>query len=393
MVTRIAVLGSTGSVGTNALRLIEERPDALQAVLLTAHRSADSLASQSARFRPAAACLAAEDAEVPAGCGSDGAGGTAWFTGAEGLLEALEHAAPDLVLNAITGAAGLRASEWTIRRGLPLALANKESLVMAGAWLMPLARETGATILPVDSEHCAIHQCMRGESAASVRRIHLTGSGGPFRTRALDSFDAITPAEALRHPTWDMGPRITIGSATMMNKAFEILEAHWLFDLDPDQIEVVIHPQSIVHSMVEFIDGSIMAQLGVPDMRVPILYCLTHPHRTAFGGFEPFDPVRFANLEFEPVDTARFPAIPLAFDTIRRGGDSGAVLNAADEVMTGLFLEGAVSFPTITRVVSEVLHSTPVTPIRSLDDVIRADHRAREAARAAVHAAQRSSES
>ncbi len=377
MPKRIAVLGSTGSVGTNALRLIEDRRDEFEVVALTAHRSAGVISAQAERFAPSAACLAAEDAETP----SDGK--CAWFAGSDGVLEALDRAKPDLVLNAITGAAGLRASEWTLRRGLPLALANKESLVMAGSYLMPLAAETGAAILPVDSEHCAIHQCLRGEDLGRVRRILLTGSGGPFRKRALGTFDAITPDEALKHPTWDMGPRITIGSATMMNKAFEIVEARWLFDLEPSQIDVVIHPQSIVHSMVEFVDGSIMAQLGVPDMRVPILYCMQYPDRGPFE-FEPFDPSRFATLEFAPVESERYPAIPLAYDTIERGGDSGATLNAADEIMTERFLAGQASFPSITRVVSEVVHSTPARPISSLDDVHAADRAARDAAQAAA---------
>lgn len=377
MPKRIAVLGSTGSVGTNALRLIADRSDSMTAVLLTAHRSAEDLEQQIRQFEPAAACLAAEDADPPRADDSCAA-----FTGADGVIEALEAARPDLVLNAITGAAGLRASEWTIRNGLPLALANKESLVMAGSYLMPLAAETGATILPVDSEHCAIHQCLRGERRDRVRRILLTGSGGPFRERPLETFESITPEEALRHPTWDMGPRITIGSATMMNKAFEVVEAHWLFGLEPDQIDVLIHPQSIVHSIVEFIDGSMMAQLGLPDMRVPILYCLEHPDRGAFN-FNPFDAARFATLNFSPVDAERFPAVPLAYRTIELGGNSGAVLNAADETMTELFLAGKTGFPSITRVVSEVVNTHPPTEIRDLGDVFHADRCAREAARTA----------
>jgi 1-deoxy-D-xylulose-5-phosphate reductoisomerase len=249
---------------------------------------------------------------------------------------------------------------------------------MAGAYLTELAAETGAVILPVDSEHCAIHQCLRGERIEKVRRIWLTASCGPFRERPIDTFDSITPAEALNHPTWDMGPRITIGSATLMNKAFEVVEAHWLFGLEPSQIEVVVHPQSIVHSMVEFVDGSITAQLGVPDMRVPILYCLLHPERGPFD-FTPFDPVRFAHLSFGPVDPERYPALPLARTVIERGGDSGAVLNAADEIMTELFLAGRASFPSITRVVSDVVQSHRPRSITSLQDALDADRFARKA--------------
>ncbi|MCA8958434.1 MAG: 1-deoxy-D-xylulose-5-phosphate reductoisomerase, partial [Planctomycetes bacterium] len=338
---RIAVLGSTGSVGQSALRLIDERRDRLAAVLLSAHSAADSLCAQAARFGPEVVCLSSGADRPP-----DLPPGVGYESGPEGIVAALEASRPDLVLNAITGAAGLPASEWTLRRGLPLALANKESLVMAGPYLMELSRDTGAAILPVDSEHCAIFQCLHREAPERVRKIYLTGSGGPFRTRPLDQFADITPEQALRHPTWDMGPRITIGSATMMNKAFEVLEAHWLFGLAAEQIEVLIHPQSIVHSMVEFVDGNILAQLGVPDMRVPILYCLTYPERTPFE-FAPFDPVRFAQLTFERPDPRRFPSLPLAYETLARGGTAGAVLNAADEVMTARFLAGAVPFPAI----------------------------------------------
>lgn len=369
---RIAVLGSTGSVGVNALRLIAERSDQFAVACLSANQNLDALREQVDRFRPAAASLAAGDV-APAGWPDQ----VAWCSGPDSELAALETAEPDLVLNAITGAAGLRASEWTLRRGLPLALANKESMVMAGPYLMELARESGATILPVDSEHCAIFQCLRGEQAERVRRIYLTASGGPFRTHDLSEFASITPEQALRHPTWDMGPRITIDSATMMNKAFEVLEAHWLFGLRPEQIEVLIHPQSIVHSMVEFVDGSMLAQLGLPDMRVPILYCLAYPDRTPFE-FQPFDPARFAQLTFEPVDTNRFPSVALAYTTLQRGGTAGAVLNAADEVMTDLFLKGEVSFPEITSTVADVVQSIQPSDIKNLDQVLTADRDARE---------------
>lgn len=371
---RIAVLGSTGSVGVNALRLIAERPDQFAIACLSANQSLDALVEQVAQFRPTAGSLTAGDAP-PAGWPDQ----VAWCSGPDSELAALEASKPDLVLNAITGAAGLRASEWTLRQGLPLALANKESMVMAGPYLMELARESGAAILPVDSEHCAIFQCLHGEQVERVRKIYLTASGGPFRTHELSEFAAITPEQALRHPTWDMGPRITIGSATMMNKAFEVLEAHWLFGMRPDQIEVLIHPQSIVHSMVEFVDGSMLAQLGVPDMRVPILYCLSYPDRTPFE-FQAFDPARFSQLSFEPVDTDRFPSVPLAYTTLQRGGTAGAVLNAADEVMTNLFLNGEVTFPEITSTVSDVVQTTLPSDIQNLDQVLTADREARQTA-------------
>jgi len=371
---RCAILGSTGSVGVQALELIAARPEAFRVSTLTAYRSVDGLLEQVRQFSPDAICLVEGNGRDP-NCPE----ATAWFEGADGILAALEASKPDIVLNAITGAAGLAASEWALANRVPLALANKESLVMAGSYLIQLSEENDTPILPVDSEHCAIFQCMNGEERAAVRRIYLTGSGGPFRQRPIDTFPDITPAEALRHPTWDMGPRITIGSATMMNKAFEVLEARWLFGLDAEQVEVVIHPQSIVHSMVEFVDGNIIAQLGVPDMRVPILYCLSYPSRAPFD-FEPFDPARFANLTFEPVDTDRYPAIPLAYDTMRVGGDAGAVLNAADEVMTELFLDGKVSFPEITETVAAVVQAHDVREITSLADVRTADRDARKAA-------------
>lgn len=371
---RVAVLGSTGSVGTNALRILAEHADRFAVAALAARSSAAELAVQCRQFLPAAACLTAS-LERPTGLPA----GVEFCPGETGVLQALERGAPDVVLNAITGAAGLRASEWALRHGLCLALANKESLVMAGDHLTRLAKRHGGHILPVDSEHCAIHQCLRGEDPASLRRIYLTASGGPFRQRALATMAAITPQEALQHPTWKMGPRITIGSATMMNKAFEVLEAHWLFGLRPDQIEVLIHPQSIVHSMVEFHDGSMLAQLGLPDMRVPILYCLGWPDRLPFD-FQPFDARRWQRLEFEPVDPQRFPAVPLAFETLQRGGDSGAVLNAADEVMTQRFLDGAVSFPAITATVGRVVRERPVGAVKDLDDVLAADREGRRLA-------------
>lgn len=376
---RVAILGCTGSVGRQALQVVEEHPAQFEVALLAAHTSAAGLAAAAATHRPPVVCLTGADAapDLPAD--------TRFFAGADGLLEALEASAPDRVLNAITGAAGLAASAWTLRTGRTLLLANKESLVIAGALLTGLAKETGATILPIDSEHCAVLQCLHTESPRAVRRIWLTASGGPFRERALDSFGAVTPDEALRHPTWNMGPRITVGSATMMNKAFEVVEAHWLFGLPSNAIEVVVHPQSIVHSMVEFVDGSMLAQCGVPDMRVPIRYCLGHPERLP-AQCTPFDPGRWRNLEFLPVDHERYPSIPLAYDVLRLGGDSGAVLNAADEVATAAFLAGRLPFPAITAAVAQAVRDRVPRQIRSLQDALDADAEGRRAAEAFVAA-------
>jgi 1-deoxy-D-xylulose-5-phosphate reductoisomerase len=375
------VLGCSGSVGGQALAILREHRERFTCCLLAAHTSAAALAEAAAEFRPEHAGLTGGDApRLPAG--------TAAFAGPDGLLAALDAAAPDVVLNAITGAAGLPATEWTLRAGRTLALANKESLVVAGEYLMPLARRSGARILPVDSEHCAIFQCLDGESPRAVRRLWLTGSGGPFRTRDLATFTAITPAEALKHPTWTMGPRITVGSATMMNKAFEVMEARWLFDVDPAAIEVVVHPQSIVHSMVEFIDGSMLAQCGVPDMRVPILFCLGHPERLPFG-FQPFDPIKWRTLQFETFPPERYPAVGLAHAALRAGGDAGARLNAADEVATAAFLAGRITFPAIVQTASQVLALRPSRPIGRLADVATADVEARAAAQRIVDASPR----
>ncbi len=379
--TRVAILGSTGSVGRQALAIVAEHRDRFEVVALQAHASAERLQEQVDAFAVPHGTLSGSAVAEPGRSAR-----TTWHRGAEGVLAMLEAARPEVVLNAITGAAGLPASEWTIRRGLRLALANKESLVLAGGYLMALARATGAVILPVDSEHCAIHQCLRGGTRREVRRILLTGSGGPFRTRELSTFASIRPDEALRHPTWNMGPRITIGSATMMNKAFEVLEAHWLFDLRSDQIEVVLHPQSIVHSMVEFVDGSILAQCGLPDMRVPILYCLGWPDRLPLQ-FEPFDLTRWHKLEFAAADRARFPAIDLAYQVLAQGGDSGAILNAADEELVRLFLDGAVPFPAIAAIAAATLRSRPARPIRNLADVTAADAEGRQTARRLAAAA------
>jgi 1-deoxy-D-xylulose-5-phosphate reductoisomerase len=372
--TRVAILGSTGSIGTQALAILAEHRDRFEAVALQAHSAGAAIAQQAREFGVPAACLTGTDRPPEAL-----PPGTRFHTGQDGLIAMLDATEPDVVLNGITGAAGLRASEWTLLAGRRLALANKESLVLAGPYLMGLAARTGSEILPVDSEHCAIHQCLRAGRRSEVRRIHLTGSGGPFRLRALETFASITPQEALRHPTWSMGPRITIGSATMMNKAFEVLEAHWLFGLQAEQIQVVLHPQSIVHSMVEFIDGSIVAQCGLPDMRLPILYCLGWPDRLPLA-FEPFDPARWARLEFQPVEPERYPAIALAFDVLRLGGDSGAVLNAADEVLTRRFLDGAVPFPSIATTAASILRARTPRSILGLQDVLRADREGRDAA-------------
>lgn len=383
MKRRLAILGATGSVGTSALEVLAEldSDESLEIALLAAHRSAAELFEAASRSGCPRVCLTGYDrvSDLPIGAPR----GLELHLGDAGLIDALEASAPDRVLNAITGAAGLRSSHWTLEKGLDLLLANKESLVVAGPLLVSLQRASGSRILPVDSEHAAIHQCLRGERRSDLQKIWLTASGGPFRDRPAEQFATIRVEEALDHPTWDMGPRITIGSATLMNKTFEVLEAHHLFDLAPEEIDVVVHRQSIVHSMVGFRDGSIMAQLGVPDMRVPIAYCLGDPHRVRFD-FEGYDPRAFAHLTFEEPDVARFPALRLGWRCIELGGDAGAVLNAADEVATAAFLNHEIPFPRISAIVEEVLEGHAIEPLTSLDQVLESDRRAREAARNCV---------
>ena len=376
----VAILGATGSIGAQALDLLESRRDRFQVVLLTAHRSGRALAREARRFQVPAAALTHPEG-VRAFREGDPPGETRLFQGKEAVEEALRTLRPDLVVHGIAGAAGLGPTLAALEAGADLALANKESLVMAGALVRARARERGCRILPVDSEHAAVFQCLKGEEGTrDVRRIFLTASGGALRDTPEEKLPAVTPAQVLRHPTWKMGPRVTVGSATMMNKAFEIVEAHWLFDLPAERIRVLIHRQSLVHAMVEFVDGSILAQMGVPDMRVPILAALGWPERLP-SRLEPFDPVRFSELTFQVPDPGRYPALDLARKVLEMGGDSGAVLNAADEVGTAAFLEGRIPFPRIVALSRAVLEGHAPRDPASLEDVLETDGKAREQAR------------
>jgi 1-deoxy-D-xylulose-5-phosphate reductoisomerase len=312
---------------------------------------------------------------------------TALFRGPGATLELIEAARFDLAVHGIVGGAGLAASVAVLEKGRTLALANKESLVIAGARLMDLARAHGVEIVPVDSEHSAIFQCLRGERIDRVRRVLLTASGGPFRQTPLAELEHATPSMALQHPNWDMGPRISIGSATLMNKALEVIELHHLFGLERERIEVVIHPQSIVHSMVEFIDGSVMAQLGPPDMRGPIHFALHHPDR-APAPLRGFDLELFRELTFESPDAARFPTLELGFRAVEEGSDAGCVLNASDEVAVEAFLAGGIGFQDIHRINRSVLEHRPGLD-GSVAELLRADAVARDLARAEVRAAAR----
>lgn len=376
----LLVLGSTGSIGRQTLERVRTSPGDYQVVGLGAGRSWETLLRQAQEFRPALVALDDEaSAEALRAALPPGIGLRVGPTAAEELALELDY---DLAVHGITGAAGVRPTQRILERGRPLALANKESLVVAGEPLMALARERGVPILPIDSEHSAIFQCLRGESVSRVRRILLTASGGAFRDLPLSRFDSVTPEMALRHPNWDMGPRITVGSATLMNKALEVIETHHLFGIEAERIEVVLHRQSIVHSLVEFVDGSVIAQMGPPDMRGPIQFALQWPERRP-SDLAGFDFRWFRELSFEPVDPERYPSLELGYRCVREGGDAGAALNAADEEAVAAFRSGRIGFQDIARINRSVLERRPRLS-GSVDALLRADQRARELARAEI---------
>jgi 1-deoxy-D-xylulose-5-phosphate reductoisomerase len=375
----VALLGSTGSIGRSALNVLERHADSFRIVALAANRNAAELAHQVARHRPSYAVLVDEDAAF-----ANGPLDARIRSGRAALLEAATHPDADIVINAVVGAAGLEATLAALLAGKRLALANKESLVAGGPLVREALRHGGGELVPVDSEHSAILQCLAGAADRSLRRMILTASGGPFRDWPLDQLHAVRPEQALRHPTWEMGAKITIDSATLANKALEVVEAHFLFDVGYDVIEVVVHPQSVIHSMVEFVDGSVLAQLGFPTMELPILYALTHPHRAPDTGTRPFDPVAVGSLTFEPVDTQRFRAFGLGVAAGRAGGTAPAVFNAANEVAVAGFLAGGVTFTGIADVIARALDTHEIVPADSLETVLAADYRAREVAAAAV---------
>jgi 1-deoxy-D-xylulose-5-phosphate reductoisomerase len=373
----LLVLGSTGSIGTQTLELVLESAGGLQVAGLAALCSWEKLAEQCARFRPR--CVALVDEEAAERLEPRLPPGTRLFRGSSALEEIARECDYDVALHGVVGAAGLLASVRVLERGKRLALANKESLVLAGALLLPLAALHGGSIVPVDSEHSAIFQCLRGERLDRVRRVILTASGGPFRSATRQELERATPEAALKHPNWSMGPRITIGSATLMNKALELIELQHLFGLGRERIEVVIHPQSIVHSLVEFVDGSVIAQMGPPDMRLPIAYALSHPDR-APSPRRGFDLELFKRLDFEAPDLGRFPALELGYRCLELGADSGAALNAADEVAVQAFLERRIAFPEIARINAAVL-ARRSGRAGSVAELLAADGSARRAAR------------
>lgn len=370
------MLGSTGSIGSSALEVIAASGGELVAVGLSAHGSTAALVDQAQRFRPRwvvatdpAAAAKQDWSELPAACEKS--------VGREDLNRLAAEPDVDIVLAAIVGRAGLESTWAAVQAGKTVAMANKETLVMAGPLVMRLAAETGATILPVDSEHSAIFQALQAGRRDEVRRVVLTASGGPFLRHTPDQLAQVTVEEALKHPTWRMGPKITIDSATMMNKALEIIEARWLFDLAPEQIEVVVHPQSIVHSLVEFVDGSVIAQMSPPDMRLPIQYALTYPRRRPSPAAR-LDLGRVLELNFEPADPARFPALELGLEAAQAGGTTGAVLNAANEAAVGRFLAGRLPFVQIVPLCRTIMSHHEFDPSPTLARLLELDAWARE---------------
>ena len=371
---RIAILGSTGSIGTQSLDVIRRHPESFCATALAARSSAAALAAQVREFSPAAAALVCPPE------GFAGENNCEWSFGEEALLDICAREDVDAVLVAVVGIAGLPAVLRAIECGKTVLLANKEALVTGGALVMEAARRKGVSLLPVDSEHSAIFQCIQGRPNAHPRRIVLTASGGPFRTWSREQIERATVEQALRHPNWSMGRKITIDSASMVNKALEVIEARWLFDMAPEDIEVVVHPQSVVHSGVEFSDGALLCQMGLPDMRVPIAYAMSYPDRMGDVG-ERLDLTRAGALTFEAPDFARFPALKLAWEVLREGGDAPVRLNGANEVAVDLVLRGELPFFRIADLLAETLSREGARPVREVADVLDADRRAREAAR------------
>ncbi len=374
-ICNIAVMGSTGSIGTQTLDVMAEHPECFRASLLAAHRNWELLADQARRFRPRAVVIADESLMPRLKEAIDGTG-VKVYGGNRTIEELAADPAHDTVVAAMVGYSGLPSVLAAARAGKRIALANKETLVAAGELVTRLCREHGAELLPVDSEHSAIFQCLQGEAPEAVSRIILTASGGPFRTCTIDELETKTPADALRHPNWDMGAKVTIDSASMMNKGFEMIEARWLFSCPPEHIAVAVHPQSIVHSMVEFCDGALKAQLGVPDMRLPIAYALGYPHRLPTLR-RPLTISDMATLTFEAPDLDRFPLLAYAYESIDRGGTAPAVMAAADEVAVAAFLKGAIGFMDIVRVVRRVLDRADFSLNPDYQTIIEADAQGR----------------
>ena len=388
-IKNISVLGATGSIGLNTLDVITRHPDRFRAFALSAATKVAELAALCEKFSPRFAVMTnAEAADKLRAQLRQSHSPTEVLSGAEALEEVAAHADVDAVMAAIVGAAGLKSSLAAAKAGKTVLLANKEALVMSGGIFMKAVRDSGSTLLPIDSEHNAIFQSLprhfgQGLDQVGVQKIILTASGGPFRTRPIDTLSEVTPEEACAHPKWVMGRKISVDSATMMNKGLEVIEAHWLFNAAPEMIDVVIHPQSVVHSMVSYRDGSVIAQLGNPDMRTPIAFGLGFPDRID-GGVRSLDLAKIGKLEFEPLDLQRFPCVRLAYEAMRRGGTAPAILNAANEVAVEAFLANRLRFIDIPQLIEDVLSKISADDATTLEGILAADQLARAAARDAV---------
>ncbi|WP_104382501.1 1-deoxy-D-xylulose-5-phosphate reductoisomerase [Sphingobacterium sp. HMA12] len=371
----IAILGATGSVGTQALDVIRAFPDKFEAVVLTCGSNGELLIKQALEFKPKSVVVTdpIQYKKVKEALASQA---TAVLYGEEGLIEVVQYTEIAIVLNAIVGSAGLKPTVAAIRSGKDIALANKETLVVAGELIMALVKEYGVHMLPVDSEHSAIFQCLVGEDQSPIEKIYVTASGGPFRGRKRDELLQVTKAQALKHPNWSMGAKITIDSASLMNKGLEVIEAKWLFDLAIDQVDVIVHPQSIVHSLVQFKDGSLKAQMGVPDMKLPIQYALTYPARFE-NNFERFNFMDYPTLHFEKADMETFRNLALAYATLRAGGNKSCILNAANEVVVGAFLDNKIGFLEMSDVIERTLDKVEFIANPTLEDYLETDRLAR----------------
>lgn len=378
MKKRIAILGSTGSIGTQALHVIREHPDLFEAYVLTANNQAELLVQQAREFMPDAVVIANEDKynyvtdalqDLPIKV----------YAGNQALCEVVQADAVDMVLTAMVGFAGLRPTIAAIEAHKAIALSNKETLVVAGALINRLAHENKVPIIPVDSEHSAIFQSLIGEQGNTIEKILLTASGGPFRTYTKEQIKNVSPEAALQHPNWKMGAKITIDSATMVNKGLEMIEAKWLFNVAPEHIEVVVHPESIIHSAVQFADGAVKAQLGVPDMRLPILYAFSYPYRLPLSG-ERLDLFKLGTMHFEPADTEKFPALALCYEAIEQGGNMPCVLNAANEVANSAFREGRIAFYRIAEIIEQTMQTASFDNASSLATYLESDAEARRIA-------------
>ncbi|HUR37068.1 MAG TPA: 1-deoxy-D-xylulose-5-phosphate reductoisomerase [Terriglobales bacterium] len=381
---RIAILGSTGSIGNSTLSICESYPDRFQVVTMAAGNNVESAFEQCKRWKPKVISLASEAkaAELKSRLDQSGISGIEIVHGSAGTVRVATHPDVNFVVSAIVGVAGLEATYEAVKAGKTVGLANKECLVAAGELITAEARKQGKPLLPIDSEHNAVHQCMRGGRMEEVKTVWLTASGGPFLDFPHQDFHAITVAQALKHPTWKMGQRITIDSATLMNKGFEVIEACRLFNLPPAQIKVIVHPQSTIHSLVEFVDGSILAQLSVTDMRLPVLYALTYPDRVASE--LTFDVLSLKQLDFRPPDMEKFPCLRLAYEAAEAGGSKSIALNAADEVAVAAFLEGQIGFSDIPDTIKSVMNETADTHPESIQQVLSCDEQSRTLARDCV---------